>query len=70
MTYSSQTGLPETYVVKELDYDSYDDEQPVTDADFVNLEKYEFQEYATSGITDVTTDRRDTVFLDYAKCLI
>lgn len=59
VTYSSQTGLPETYVVKELDYDSYDDEQPVTDADFVNLEKYEFQEYATSGITEVTSDRGD-----------
>ncbi len=59
VTYSSQTGLPETYVVKELDYDSYDDEQPVTDADFVNLGKYEFQEYATSGITEVTSDRGD-----------
>lgn len=59
VTYSSQAGLPETYVVKELDYDSYDDEEPVTDADFVNLEKYEFQEYATSGITEVTTERRD-----------
>lgn len=59
VTYSSQTGLPETYVVKELDYDSYDDEQPVTDADFVNLEKYEFQEYATSGITEVTSDHGD-----------
>lgn len=59
VTYSSQTGLPETYIVKELDYDSYDDEQPVTDADFVNLEKYEFQEYATSGITEVTSDRGD-----------
>ena len=59
VTYSSQAGLPETYVVKELDYDSYDDEEPVTDADSVNLEKYEFQEYATSGITEVTTERRD-----------
>lgn len=59
VTYSSTTGLPETYIVKELDYDSYDEEQPVTDADFVNVEKYEFQEYATSGITEVTSDRGD-----------
>lgn len=59
VTYSSQTGLPETYVVKELDYDSYDDEQPVTDSDFVNLEKYEFSEYDTSGITEVTSDCED-----------
>lgn len=59
VTYSSQAGLPETYVVKELDYDSYDDEEPVTDADFVNLEKYEFQEYATSGMTEVMSDRGD-----------
>lgn len=44
---------------KYYDIDSYDDEEPVTDADFVNLEKYEFQEYATSGITEVTTERRD-----------
>lgn len=57
--YSSTTGLPETYIVKELDYDSYDEEQPVTDADFVNVEKYEFSEYSASGITEVTSDRGD-----------
>lgn len=59
VTYSSTTGLPETYIVKELDYDSYDEEQPVTDADFVNVEKYEFSEYSASGITEVTSDRGD-----------
>lgn len=59
VTYSPQTGLPETYVVKELDYDSYDEEQPVTDSDFVNLEKYEFSEYSASGITGVTSDREN-----------
>lgn len=59
VTYSSTTGLPETYIVKELDYDSYDEEQPVTDADFQNVEKYEFSEYATSSVEWITTDSED-----------
>ena len=65
VTYSSTMGLPETYIVKELDYDLYDDEQPVTDADFVNMEKYEFQEYATSGIDGIIPDvEGDNVIYD------
>lgn len=71
VTYSSTTGLPETYIVKELDYDSYDEEQPVTDADFVNVEKYEFSEYSASGITEVTSDRGDDdVLYDLSGCRI
>lgn len=55
VTYSPETGFPETCIIKTSDYDTDygDDGVPLS---LRNKEKYEFSDYVTSGIGTVTTD--------------
>lgn len=61
VTYSAQTGLPETYILKESEgtADSYSLEEEPTD--LVNKEKLEFSDYITSGIGAIAAETDGTV---------